>query len=161
MEFGKNRYTSNLESGSIMKTLMRILTFASLALLLILGGTTAAFAKGNQPQSQTLSLTVPYGGVTNLGGQFYAVSGGQVAFAEIAGQTINPGANVQYNFNATQNGMTTTGSGTISLTGTTTTGGAVVPISVSAAFTINGAEAGAVIGQTALPFVFLTSASSV
>lgn len=100
------------------------------------------------------------GGVTNLGSQAYAVSGGQVAYAEIGGMTLNPGATIQYNFTATQNGMTTEGSGSIYLAGTTATGGVVVPISARATFSINGAEAGAVVGQSELPFVFLTSTSN-
>ena len=146
-----------------MKTFIRSTILTSIAILFLLGGTTAAFANSNQQQMQTqpLSLNVPIGGVTNLGTQVYTVSGGQVAYAEVGGNALNPGASLQYNFVATQNGMNTKGYASISLSGTTSVGGANVPISMSSRFTINGAVPGAVIGQSELPFVFTTSTSNV
>jgi len=98
-----------------MKTFKRTSVLASIAMLLLLGGSSAAFA--NTSQSFTLSGT---GGVTNLGSQTYTVSGGLVAYAEVDGATLNPGASIQYNFVATQNGPTTTsvsGYGSMRLTG--------------------------------------------
>ena len=150
-----------MELGSIMKTLLRSTILTSIAMVFLLGGATAAFADNNQQQTQALSLTVPIGGVTDLGTQIYTVSGGQVAYAEIGGNALNPGASLEYNFVATQNNMNTRGSVSISLSGTTTIGGATVPISMSSHFNINGAVPGAVIGQSELPFVFVTTTSNV
>jgi len=143
-----------------MKTLVRRTALTSIAILFLLGGTTAAFADSpqSQHQSQTLNMTIPTGGVTDLGNQVYAVSGGQVAYAMIAGQTLNPGATIQYRFVANQTGMTTTGSASIRLTGTTTSGASV---RVSGEFNITGILAAAVIGQSELPFFFLTDTSNV
>jgi len=141
-----------------MKTLLRSTVLTSIAILFLLGGTTAAFA--DTTRSQTLSLTVPLGVVTDLGTQVYTVEGGQVAFAEIAGQTLNPGATIQYSFSATQSGTNTNGVASIQLTGTTGSGPAT-PVSVSGTFTINGILPAAVIGQSELPFVFSTGTSNV
>ncbi|MGH9919923.1 MAG: hypothetical protein ACRD6W_13800, partial [Nitrososphaerales archaeon] len=96
---------------------MRSTLLTSIAILFLMGGTTSAFAYDgqHQPQTQSLSLSVPIGGVTNLGTQVYTVSGGQVAYAEIGGDALNPGANLEYNFVATQNGMNTRGYASISL----------------------------------------------
>ena len=107
--------------------------------------------------SQMLSTT-SIGGVTNLGSQVYIVNGGEVAYAAIAGMTLNPGATINYNLVETQNGFSTIGSANIDLTGTTTSG---VSVSVSGSFKINDNVPGAVVGQGVLPFFFVTSTSNV
>ena len=107
-----------------MKTLIRRTALTSIALLFLLGGASAAFAS----TPQTLSTTM-VGGVSSLGTQIYTVSGGQTAYAVIAGQTINPStASLKYNFIATQNGLNTKGIASLSFSGTTT-GGVNVTVS--------------------------------
>ena len=54
-----------------MKTLMRSTLLTSISVLFLLGGVNAAFASS----PQNLQVTV-LGGVSNLGTQFYNVSGG-------------------------------------------------------------------------------------
>jgi hypothetical protein len=153
-----------------MKTFARRTALTSIALLLILGGANGAFAneqnQNNQNNhTQTLS-TMTTGGVSNLGYQRYTVSGGQVAFAEIAGQTVNPTtATIEYNLRVTQNGLTTTGHATLSFTGMTT-GGARV--SVNGTFAVGSIVPAAELPygcstncQSALPFFFVGTSPNV
>src|ERR1700733_4436490 len=81
---------------------------ALVALLLVLDGATPGFAAApTQPGVLSASVT---GGVSNLGRQTYAVSGGQVAFAEIAGQVIIPqDASIAYDLNVVQTGVSSLG----------------------------------------------------
>jgi len=145
-----------------MKAFVWRTALTSIAILFLLGGTTAAFANSTSTwTTRPLSLSVPVGGVTNFGNQVYTVNGGQVAYAEIAGQTLNPGATIRYNFMATQTGMTTKGFASLRLTGTTVTNAGDVPVSVSGKFHINSNVPGAVVGQSEVPFFFLTSTSNV
>ncbi len=140
-----------------MKTSIGRTALASIAVLFLLGGSTAAFANTQQSGQQTLSLTIPAGVVTNLGAQFYTVSGGTVAFAMIAGQTIDPGASLKYSLHVSQFGLSTWGYASVSLSGTT--GG--IPISMVGTFTINNNVPAAVIGNSELPFFFVTAPSNV
>ena len=138
-----------------MKNISTAITSISL-LVLLMGGTTAAYAS---TPSQTLSTTVT-GGVTNLGNQHYSVNGGQVAFAAIAGLSIDPTtATLQYSINADQTGLNTKGSGNFVLTGKTIDG---MSVSVIAQIIINSSVAAAAFptGCSAdctseLPFFFL------
>jgi hypothetical protein len=136
-----------------MKTSVRKTALTSIAILFILSGATAAFAGTSQP----LSMTIPLGGVTNLGNQFYSVSGGAVGYAEVLGQTLDPGATLQYNLVATQMGLTTRGYVSVTLSGTT--GG--VPISMRGDFAIVSSVPGAQIGNSEVPFYFVTATSNV
>jgi hypothetical protein len=144
-----------------MKTIIRRTALTSIAILFLLGGTSAAFASS----SQTLSTTM-IGGVSNLGTQVYSVNGGQTAFAMIAGQSINPStANLRYDLMVTQYGLNTKGFATLQFSGTTT-GGANV--SVSGTFNINSIVPAAELPlgcttncQSALPFFFLGTSSNV
>jgi hypothetical protein len=153
MDFAKNGYTTNTVDNPAMKTIFGKTALTSIAIILLLGGTSAAFAASPQP----LNLTIPLGGVTNLGSQVYTVSGGTVAYAEVLGQTVDPGAMLQYNLVATQTGLTTKGFASVTLTGTT--GG--VPITMKGTFNIEGSVPGAVIGNSEVPFYFVTGTSNV
>jgi hypothetical protein len=136
-----------------MKTYVRRTALTSIAILFLLGGTSAAFASS----PRTLNMTIPAGGVTNLGTQIYNVSGGVVGYAEVLGQTVDPGATLQYNLIATQTGLTTRGYASLTLSGTT--GG--VPITMRGNFNIVGSVPGAVIGNSEVPFYFVTDTSNV
>jgi hypothetical protein len=149
-----------------MKMYIRGTALTSIAILVLLSGTSAVFASPQtQTHSQTLSANM-VGGVVNLGTQVYTVSGGQVGYAAIAGQTVNPAtANLQYGFIATQNGLNTRGSANIRLTATTTTG---TPVSVSGYFTISSMVPAAELPvgcssncQSALPFFFIATSQNV
>jgi hypothetical protein len=142
-----------------------------MALLLLLSGATAAFAdenghqNGHQDQTQALNATMT-GGVANFGSQFYYASGGQVAFAMIAGQPVDPAsATIQYSFLASQTGLSTKGYAKVQFSGTTTNGASV---SLSGTFNINGMVPAvqfpqdcATNCQSALPFFFLASSPNV
>lgn len=136
-----------------MKTYVRRTALTSIALLFLLGGTSAAFATSQQ----TLNMSIPVGMVTNLGTQVYNVSGGTVGYAEVLGQTIDPGATLQYNLVATQTGLRTQGYASINLVGTT--GG--VPITMRGIFNVVTSVPGAVIGNSEVPFYFVTDTSNV
>jgi hypothetical protein len=147
-----------------MKTMIRRTALTSIAILFLLGGTTAVFADQSGQynystnQAQTLNATM-IGGVSNLGTQVYSVKGGQVAFAAIAGQMLDPTtATIQYNLFATQSGFTTRGSASVLLSGSTTDG---VPVSVNGQFKIADNVPIATFGQSELPFFFLGTSSSV
>ena len=154
--------------------MIRRATFASIALLLLLGGATSAFAdqngnhngqNGHQDQSQPFSATM-MGGVADLGTQYYYVDGGQVAFATLGGQAVDPtSATIRYSFFASQNGLSTTGFAKVQFSGETVSGAAV---SFSGTFTINGIvpaqqfPAGCTNDcQSALPFFFVASSPGV
>jgi len=79
------------------------------------------------------------GGVTNLGTQFYTISGGQVVYGYVGPVAIDSGASLQYNLVATQSGVTTKGFGYIHLS--ENVGG--VPVSLKGTFQIGGADMGA------------------
>lgn len=136
-----------------MKTLRSTL-LTSIAVLFLLGGTTAAFAD----TGQTYNLTVPLGYVTNLGNQTYTVNGGTNYGGMIEGQQLNPGGNLQYNLFVVQNGMSTYGWGAIRLTGTTGTG---TSVKVTGTFTVDSAIAAGVIGSSELPIYFIASAPNI
>jgi len=136
-----------------MKTSIRSTTLASTAILLLLSGTTAAFAS----TSQSLNLTVPIGLVTNLGTQTYTVAGGQVAFAMVEGQPVNPGATIQYGYYATVSGQSAQGWGYVKMTGTIPDGSTV---KVAGAFKIDSEQAIATIGSD-LPGFFVSSAPTI
>jgi len=119
-----------------MKTFIRRTALTTLAIALLLGGTTAAFAS---TPSQTLSATMA-GGVTNLGAQTYTISGGQILYGSIAQYTISPSsASLQYNVVATQNGLSTNGVASISFKETVDG----TRLRVSGSFPIGGADMGA------------------
>ena len=154
-----------------MKTSIRRAGLASIALLILLSGATAAFAdegghgNGHQSKTQALNATMT-GGVANFGNQYYYVSGGQVAFAMIAGHPLDPAsATVQYSFLASQTGLSTQGFAKVQFSGTTVTGDSV---SVTGTFTINGMipavqypQGCTTDCQSALPFFFLASSPNV
>ena len=118
-----------------MKTSIRRTALTSIAILMLLGGTTAAFA--DSPQSLNATMT---GAVTNLGTQTYSVGGGQVVYAMIDGTPIDANSGtIQYFLFATQSGVTTEGFANVHFTATV--GG--THVSVSGSFQINGADMGA------------------
>jgi len=125
---------------------------------MLLGGTTAAFADSPRTLNATMS-----GMVTNLGTQTYSVGGGQVVYAYIGGQPIDPNSGtIQYFLFAIQSGVTT--EGWASLHFSATVGG--TPVSVSGSFQIGGADMGAGLpaGCTTtckeiLPFDFIGSSN--
>jgi hypothetical protein len=153
-----------------MTTNIRKATLTSLAILLLLGGATSTFAeqqqgpRGHAGQAQTLNATMT-GGVNDLGTQVYSVKGGQVAFAMIAGQPVDPTtATIQYNFLANQHGLSTKGSASIHFAGNTASGN----VSVSGTFSINSIVPAVELPYgcstsctSALPFFFLASSSNV
>lgn len=139
--------------GGSMKTSMRSAALASAAIIVLLSGTTAAFAS----TPQTLSLTIPMGGVTNLGTQTYTVSGGQVVYAMVNGQALNPGAKLSYSFVAIQDGFSTSGWGNLYLTGTI--GG--TKVDVNGYYSFDSIEALAQIGPSELPGFFISSAPNI
>lgn len=97
-----------------MKTFIRTSLLTSIAILVLLGGSTAAFAD----TSQQLSMAAT-GGVTYLGTQTYTVAGGAVEYAAVNGQTLTH-PHLSYYFQATQagaDGAGTSGYGTLTLTG--------------------------------------------
>lgn len=112
-----------------MKTFIRRTALASIAILFLLGGTTAAFAS----TQQQLKLTLPYGSVTNLGSETITAGGGSVIYAYIDGLAVDAGSSLHYNIFATQNGPSTSGYGFIGFTGTAQG----VPFSVTGTFEIN------------------------
>ena len=118
-----------------MKTLIRRTALTSIAILFLLGGTTAAFA--NTP-SQALNATLS-GGVTNLGTQLYSMSGGQVYYGYLGTTPIDNGATIQYNLVAYQSGVSTSGYASIHFSGSV--GG--TPVTVRGNFQIGGADMGA------------------
>lgn len=106
-----------------MKTSVRSTALAAAAILVLLGGSSAAFAN----TSQHLSLTVPYpqgGGVVDFGSQNYVVSGGYAFGAALNLAPINS-PSIQYSFVATENDGSVSGYGSIRLTGTITGEGRV------------------------------------
>jgi hypothetical protein len=141
-----------------MKTSIRRTALTSIAILMLLGGTTAAFA--DSPQSLNATLT---GAVTNLGTQTYSVGGGSVVYAYIGGYPIDSGTGtIQYFLFAIQSGMTTQGFANVHFSATV--GG--TPVSVSGSFQINGADMGAGLPagctttcQEILPFDFIGSSN--
>ena len=145
-----------LDLSQTMKISVRRTALTSLAILLLLGGTTAAFA--DTPQGQTLSATMA-GGVTNLGNQVYTMSGGQVFYAYIGGQAIDTGTGtIHYSMVAYQSGVSTRGFASIHFSATMN--GA--PVTVSGSFQIGGADMGAGLPagctttcQQILPFDFI------
>ncbi len=150
-----------------MKTLIRRTALTSIAILFLLGGTTAAFADNNQHDaqaSQTLTGTM-IGAVLNLGTQTYSVSGGTVAAAYIGGQPVDPTtATIKYSFFATQKGFTTKGFAHIDFSGMTATGS----VSVEGNFNINNTLPAAAVPlgctttcNSELPYNFLGSSSNV
>jgi hypothetical protein len=143
-----------------------------LAVLLLLGGASSAFAapnahlqaRGFTPTiSRSLSAT-EVGGVINLGTQIYSVSWGSVAFATIGGQVVDPTtASISYSFRATQEGVDSQGTASLNFSGMTAGG----PVSFSGAFAINGSVPASMLPtgctdscQSELPFMFLTSTSA-
>ena len=137
-----------------MKASTSSMALASAAILLLLGGTTAAFADSQQQ----LNLTIPNGVVTNLGNQFYTVSGGQVAYGAINGLFLYPGATIDYGFFASQNGLSTEGYGSLQLTGTTASGAST---GVSGTFSIDSVQQAIQIGNSEVPSFFIASAPNV
>jgi hypothetical protein len=154
-----------------LKIAIRGTTVASVALLLLLSGATAAFGdqsgsqNGHQDQTQALNATMT-GGVANLGTQYYYVSGGQVAFAAIGGQTLDPkSTTMQYSFFATQNGLSAMGFARVQFSGIAADG---TSVGLSGTFKIDSMVPAAEfpIGcttdcQSALPFFFLASSPDV
>ena len=106
------------------------------------------------------------GGVSNLGRQTYTVSGGQVAFAEVAGQAIVPqNASITYDFNVVQTGVSSVGEASLNLTGTSSAG---LRVSAVGSFVIDGNVPAAELPvgcssgcRSALPFFFLANSSAV
>ena len=141
-----------------MKTSLRRTALTSIAILVLLGGTTAAFA--DSPRTLNATMT---GAVTNLGTQTYSVGGGQVVYAYIGGQPIDPNSGtIQYFLFATQSGVTTQGFASVHFTATVDG----TPVSVSGNFQIGGADMGAGLPagctttcQEILPFDFIGSSN--
>jgi hypothetical protein len=146
-------------------------TTLTIALLLLLSGATAAFADegglGHQNQDQTQPFTATMtGGVANFGTQYYYASGGQVAFASIGGQAVDPtSATLHYSFLARQDGLSTWGYAKVQLTGTTAAG---TGVSLSGTFNINSMlpavqfPLGCTTNcKSALPFFFVASSPNV
>jgi hypothetical protein len=106
------------------------------------------------------------GGVANLGTQYYYVNGGQVAFAAIAGQILDPrSATVQYSFFASQNGLAASGFAKVQFSGTGADG---TSVGLSGTFTIDSMVPAAEfpVGcttdcQSALPFFFVAGSPNV
>jgi hypothetical protein len=151
----------------------RTLSTAVLALtsiLLVLNGAAPGYAaptasSNSIAQPQILSASV-IGGVTSLGRQIYTVSGGQVAFALIAGQTVEPqNATIFYSFKVVQTGLSSVGEAAVDFVGTSTTG---EKVSVVGSFVIGGNVPAAELPvgcssscRSALPFVFIGASSAV
>ncbi len=83
---------------------------------------------------------------------------GSSATPKSSGRSFNPGATLQYNLIATQTGLTTRGYASLTLSGTTMGG---VPITMRGNFNIVGSVPGAVIGNSEVPFYFVTDTSNV
>jgi hypothetical protein len=106
------------------------------------------------------------GGVANLGTQYYYVSGGQVAFAAIAGHILDPrSATIQYRFFASQNGLSATGAAKVQFSGTAADG---TNVGLSGTFKIDSMVPGVQFPlgcttdcQSALPFFFVASSPDV
>lgn len=135
-----------------MKQFITKTALSAMALLFLLGGSTAAFANTSQP----ISLT-GQGYVTSLGNQTYTVAGGQVAYAYVDGQLVN-NARITYGFYAVQTGETTSGYGTIRLTGTIQGFGNVV---VSGTFNLDDNTPTTQILPLYLPNFFVSDAPNV
>jgi len=137
-----------------MNTSARNTALTAAAILVLLGGSASAFA--NTP-TQQLNLSVPfgYGGVTNLGSQTYTIGGGSVLGATVNGLQVN-NPKLQYFLVATVSGTTTSGYGTIRLTGTTSAG----QVSATGTFTINADSPVATIGSD-LPSAFISYAPNI
>ena len=120
-----------------MKTFIRRTALTSLAILFLLGGTTAAFAD-TPSQAQAYNATLS-GGVTNLGNQLYTMSGGQVYYGFVGTSSLDNGANIQYSLLAYQSGVSTKGYASIHFSGSV--GG--MPVTVNGNFQIGGADMGA------------------
>jgi len=140
------------------RTPEQIRALTSIAILLLLGGTTAAFA--DSPQTLNATMT---GAVTNLGNQTYNVSGGEVMYAYIGGNAIDPNSGtIRYYLFASQSGLSTRGFASVQFSATI--GG--TPVSVKGSFEIGGADMGAGLpaGCTTtcteiLPFDFIGSSN--
>jgi hypothetical protein len=135
-----------------MKTFLRRTALASIAIIFLLGGSTAAFAdSGDHSQSsRTLSATMT-GQVLSLGTQTYTVGGGQVAYAYVGGQPVNA-ATIKYNYYATQDGFTTKGFAHLDFSGTAADG---TSVAVSGDFTISS-----VVPAMAIPIGCTTTCTS-
>src|SRR5712692_9290183 len=152
-----------------MQTSIHRTALTTISLLFLLSGATAAVADEGghhvNTQTQTLNATMT-GGVANFGTQTYKVNGGQVAFAMVGGQVVDPSsATIKYTLQATQDGLTTRGSARVQFTGTTVTG---VAVGMSGRFTINTIVPAAELPlgcstncQSALPYLFVASAPDV
>lgn len=145
-----------------MITIIHKTAITSIALLLLLGGTNAAFASTTQTLSGATS-----GGVTNLGNQKYSINGGAIlcpnCFASItlpSGQSLifTPSTNVGYQLAANVEGQTVTGAAQFALDGMTIQG---VKEQVSAKISISGFDipSATFIGSSVLPFFFLGQAT--
>lgn len=142
-----------------MKTFIRKTALTSIAILFLLGGTTAAFAD----TPRTLNATVT-GAVTNLGNQIYNVDGGQVVGGFLFGNPVDPSATIQYSLQATIDGPSTRGSATVQIS--ETVGG--TPLGITGTFSVNGIDMayGLPVGcttdcQSVLPFDFIATSSNV
>lgn len=145
-----------------MNTSVRSTALAAAAILVLLGGSTAAFAN----TSQQLNLTVPTpasyqatngGIVTDLGAQNYVVAGGYTVGASYNYAPIN-NPSLQYGFVATESDGSVSGYGTIRLTGTITGEGR---ITISGTYTIDDNIAIGYAGANILPGYFISDAPNV
>ncbi len=142
-----------------MKISVSRTVLTSLAIAMLLGGTTAAFAA---TPTQTLNASMQ-GAVTNLGNQTYAYSGGQVVYAYIGGQPLDTNTgSIRFSVFANQNGMNTNGFGNIQFSGTVSG----MQVSVTGTFGINGEDMGAGLPANCtttctevLPFDFIGSSN--
>jgi len=99
-------------------TILAIILLSSSGLLISHADTPSSVQSPSyNNSSQSLSLNLQ-GVITSAGHQSWSVSGGTLVGAQIGTEVVPPGATLQYSMSANDRGMSSSGSFTISMTGT-------------------------------------------
>jgi hypothetical protein len=93
--------------------------------------------QSNKHQSDSKLLLNLQGGIANAGSQTWNLAGGNALVAQFGSEQLQPGSNLQYSLTATVNGLSTSGTFQLSLTGQTIDGQSI-------SVTANGAVIGMV-----------------
>ncbi len=87
----------------------------STLLLLVMLEVNSAHAGGSSPTPFSPAVT---GTVKDAGGQTYSVTGGSVVYASVGAEVLDPGARLTFAISAEVTGLSTTGTASFNLTGT-------------------------------------------
>lgn len=105
------------------------------------------------------------GAVLNLGVQTYSVSGGTVVYASVDGHTLDPGATLEFTVSAQVVGLSTSGTASIVLKGTSGKGAHSVAVDSTIAIDTSAGDSGIPYGCTTacnsmLPMFFVGAAAT-